>query len=137
MPNSSSKRITSSTVSSESAPRSSINRALGVTSFSSTPSSSTIICFTLASISGSGIRLLLFQMYPTNLVSRLLLQRLLTKRQTEVCRTVPSSQVLTRSAQTGLVLHIKTAEFAVDLPRESAQNFSRADFNQGLYTLLR
>src|SRR5213075_2694581 len=55
MPNSSSKRITSSTVSSESAPRSSMNRALGVTSFSSTPSSSTMICFTLFSISGSGI----------------------------------------------------------------------------------
>src|SRR5262245_47512783 len=50
MPNSSSKRITSSTVSSESAPRSSMNLAFGVTSDSSTPSSSTMICLTLSSI---------------------------------------------------------------------------------------
>src|SRR5215467_1169488 len=45
----SSKAITSSTVSSESAPRSSTNEAFGVTSPSSTPSCSTIICFTFSS----------------------------------------------------------------------------------------
>src|ERR1700674_6103425 len=45
----SSKAITSSTVSSESAPRSSTNEALGVTSPSSTPNCSTIICFTFSS----------------------------------------------------------------------------------------
>src|SRR4029077_4474786 len=49
MPNASSKAITSSTVSSESAPRSSTNEAVGVTSASSTPSCSTIICFTRSS----------------------------------------------------------------------------------------
>src|SRR5271169_2005015 len=49
IPNASSKAITSSTVSSESAPRSSTNEALGVTSPSSTPSCSTIICFTRSS----------------------------------------------------------------------------------------
>src|SRR5690348_5889181 len=41
--------MTSSTVSSESAPRSSTNEALGVTSPSSTPSCSTMICFTFSS----------------------------------------------------------------------------------------
>src|SRR5204863_1546573 len=46
--NSSSKRITSSTRSSESAPRSSIKRAFSVTSASSTPNSSTIICLILS-----------------------------------------------------------------------------------------
>src|SRR5262245_53788612 len=50
MLNSSSYRITNSTVSSESAPRSSMNLAFGVTSDSSTPSSSTMICLTLSSI---------------------------------------------------------------------------------------
>src|SRR5262249_17346625 len=50
MLNSSSNRITNSTVSSESAPRSSMNLAFGVTSDSSTPSSSTMICLTLSSI---------------------------------------------------------------------------------------
>ncbi len=45
----SSKAMTSSTVSSESAPRSSTNEALGVTSPSSTPNCSTIICFTFSS----------------------------------------------------------------------------------------
>src|SRR5580704_3615794 len=45
----SSKAITSSTVSSESAPRSSTKEALGVTSPSSTPSCSTMICFTRSS----------------------------------------------------------------------------------------
>src|SRR5207245_6587470 len=45
----SSKAITSSTVSSESAPRSSTNEALDVTSPSSTPNCSTMICFTLSS----------------------------------------------------------------------------------------
>src|SRR5271157_3262149 len=45
----SSKAMTSSTVSSESAPRSSTNDALGVTSPSSTPSCSTMICFTRSS----------------------------------------------------------------------------------------
>jgi hypothetical protein len=43
------KAITSSTVSSESAPRSSTNEALEVTSPSSTPNCSTIICFTFSS----------------------------------------------------------------------------------------
>src|SRR5437879_5181542 len=41
--------MTSSTVSSESAPRSSTNEALVVTSPSSTPSCSTMICFTFSS----------------------------------------------------------------------------------------
>src|SRR5207245_1161601 len=45
----SSKAITSSTVSIESAPRSSTNEAFGVTSPSSTPSCSTMICFTFSS----------------------------------------------------------------------------------------
>src|SRR5579864_3176877 len=49
MSKASSKAITSSTVSSESAPRSSTNDALVVTSPSSTPSCSTIICFTFSS----------------------------------------------------------------------------------------
>src|SRR5260370_42575328 len=44
-----SKAITSSTVSSESAPRSSTKEAFGVTSPSSTPSCSTMICFTFSS----------------------------------------------------------------------------------------
>src|SRR5579871_2685021 len=45
----SSNAMTSSTVSRESAPRSSTNEALGVTSPSSTPSCSTMICFTFSS----------------------------------------------------------------------------------------
>src|SRR4051812_36351804 len=45
----SSSAITSSTVSSESAPRSSMNFAAGVTSSSSTPSCSTMISFTFSS----------------------------------------------------------------------------------------
>src|ERR1700674_1435405 len=45
----SSSAITSSTVSSESAPRSSMNFALGVTSSSSTPSCSQMISFTFSS----------------------------------------------------------------------------------------
>src|ERR1700690_2950409 len=49
MPKASSKAMTSSTVSSESAPRSSTNEAVGVTSPSSTPSCSTIICLTRSS----------------------------------------------------------------------------------------
>src|SRR5262249_29542147 len=49
MSKASSKAITSSTVSRESAPRSSTKEALGVTSPSSTPSCSTMICFTLSS----------------------------------------------------------------------------------------
>src|SRR5215470_14152849 len=49
MPKASSKAITNSTWSSESAPRSSTNDAVGVTSASSTPSCSTIICFTRSS----------------------------------------------------------------------------------------
>src|ERR1700722_18552242 len=49
MSKASSKAITSSTVSSESAPRSSTNEALEVTSPSSTPNCSTIICFTFSS----------------------------------------------------------------------------------------
>src|SRR6202012_3812464 len=56
----SSNAMTSSTVSSESAPRSSTKEALGVTSPSSTPSCSTIICFTLSSTAAAiGLRLLL------------------------------------------------------------------------------
>src|SRR6185369_7085467 len=62
MPNSSSNAITSSTVSRESAPRSSTNDASGVTSSSSTPSCSTMMLFTLSetaiqssdSVSGGG-----------------------------------------------------------------------------------
>src|SRR5215475_4030248 len=49
MSKASSKAMTSSTVSSESAPRSSTKDALLVTSPSSTPSCSTMICFTLSS----------------------------------------------------------------------------------------
>ncbi|SPF44680.1 exported hypothetical protein [Candidatus Sulfotelmatobacter kueseliae] len=49
MSKASSKAMTSSTVSSESAPRSSTNDALAVTSPSSTPNCSTMICFTLSS----------------------------------------------------------------------------------------
>src|SRR5437016_3340409 len=49
MSKASSNAITSSTVSSESAPRSSTNDALGVTSPSSTPSCSTMICLTFSS----------------------------------------------------------------------------------------
>src|SRR5207253_2610513 len=45
----SSKAITSSTVSRESAPKSSTNEAFDVTSPSSTPNCSTMICFTLSS----------------------------------------------------------------------------------------
>src|SRR6185295_11203216 len=48
IPNSSSNAMTSSTVSSESAPRSSTNDASGVTSSSSTPSCSTMMLFTLS-----------------------------------------------------------------------------------------
>src|SRR6185437_1925739 len=49
MPKASSNAMTNSTWSSESAPRSSTNDAVGVTSASSTPSCSTIICFTRSS----------------------------------------------------------------------------------------
>src|SRR5690242_9872750 len=49
MPKASSKAITSSTVSSESAPRSSTKEAVGVTSASSTPNCSTMICLTRSS----------------------------------------------------------------------------------------
>src|SRR5450432_1814709 len=49
MSKASSRAITSSTVSSESAPRSSTKKALAVTSPSSTPSCSMIICFTFSS----------------------------------------------------------------------------------------
>src|SRR5262245_37168383 len=49
MSNSSSNAITSSTVSRESAPRSSMNFAAGITSFSSTPSCSTMIALTRSS----------------------------------------------------------------------------------------
>src|SRR5262249_45994344 len=48
-PNPSSSAMTNSTVSKESAPRSSMNDAVGVTSDSSTPSCSTMICLTLSS----------------------------------------------------------------------------------------
>src|SRR5881296_3704967 len=49
MPKASSNAITNSTWSSESAPKSSTKDAVGVTSASSTPSCSTIICFTRSS----------------------------------------------------------------------------------------
>src|SRR4029077_10659455 len=49
MPKASSNAMTNSTWSSESAPRSSTKDAVGVTSASSTPSCSTIICFTRSS----------------------------------------------------------------------------------------
>src|SRR5215813_4586278 len=49
MPNASSNAMTNSTWSSESAPRSSTKDAVGVTSASSTPSCSTMICFTRSS----------------------------------------------------------------------------------------
>src|SRR5687767_6867984 len=57
IPNSSSNAMTSSTVSSESAPRSSTNDASGVTSSSSTPNCSTMMLFTL---SATAIQLLRF-----------------------------------------------------------------------------
>src|SRR5215469_12329150 len=73
--NASSKAITSSTVSSESAPRSSTKEALGVTSPSSTPSCSTIICFTFSStavgICLSLCRFCKFQPKPESLLNRL------------------------------------------------------------------
>src|SRR5215831_16502712 len=73
--NASSKAITSSTVSSESAPRSSTKEALGVTSPSSTPSCSTIICFTFSStavgICLSLCRVCKFQPKPESLLNRL------------------------------------------------------------------
>src|SRR6185369_5430974 len=58
MSKASSNAITSSTVSSESAPRSSTNEALGVTSPSSTPSCSTMICFTFSSTEAIDLTLL-------------------------------------------------------------------------------
>src|SRR5215472_17091736 len=73
--NASSKAITSSTVSSESAARSSTKEALGVTSPSSTPSCSTIICFTFSStavgICLSLCRVCKFQPKPESLLNRL------------------------------------------------------------------
>src|SRR4249920_3402878 len=70
MSKASSKAMTSSTVSSESAPRSSTKDALVVTSPSSTPSCSTMICLTFSSTAAivSPIRL-----RPRELGSRLLL----------------------------------------------------------------
>ena len=59
MPNPSSRAITSSTVSSESAPRSSMKEAVGVTSDSSTPSCSTIICLTFSSVEEAILNLLI------------------------------------------------------------------------------
>src|ERR1043166_7256836 len=53
----SSRAMTSSTVSSESAPKSSTNEALGVTSPSSTPSCSEMICFTFSTDFASAISL--------------------------------------------------------------------------------
>src|SRR5213080_1521727 len=47
--------MTSSTVSSESAPKSSTNEALGVTSPSSTPSCSEMICFTFSTAFASAM----------------------------------------------------------------------------------
>src|SRR5579859_3437735 len=60
MSKASSKAMTSSTVSSESAPRSSTKEALAVTSPSSTPSCSTMICLTFSSAAAIGLRLLNF-----------------------------------------------------------------------------
>src|SRR5262245_6426035 len=57
MPNSSSNAMTSSTVSSESAPRSSTKEASGVTSSSSTPSCSTMMLFTLSATAIQSSRL--------------------------------------------------------------------------------
>src|SRR5258708_19749123 len=59
MSKASSKAMTSSTVSSESAPRSSTKEAFGVTSPSSTPSCSTMICLTFSSTAAIRLRLLL------------------------------------------------------------------------------
>src|SRR5258708_12820607 len=59
MSKASSKALTSSTVSSESAPRSSTKEAFGVTSPSSTPSCSTMICLTFSSTAAIRLRLLL------------------------------------------------------------------------------
>src|SRR5215471_18320958 len=64
--NASSNAMTSSTVSSESAPRSSTKEAFGVTSPSSTPSCSTMICFTFSSTAvGICLSLLLVSSYPS------------------------------------------------------------------------
>src|ERR1700758_2411566 len=60
MSKASSKAITSSTVSSESAPRSSTNDALEVTSPSSTPNCSTMICFTFSSVADAMCKAFLF-----------------------------------------------------------------------------
>src|SRR5215217_6747628 len=66
IPNSSSNAMTSSTVSRESAPRSSTNDASGVTSSSSTPSCSTIMLLTL---SATAIQFLHFKSYAFGLVA--------------------------------------------------------------------
>src|SRR5713101_7966451 len=115
MPNSSSKRITSSTVSSESAPRSSMKRALGVTSFSSTPSSSTMICLTFCSISGSGINFLLCEWLETS----------------SNCSS--DRDGLAHFSQTGRVFDVNSAHVAVNLSQQSAQYLSGANFDESLY----
>src|SRR6185437_6166421 len=89
----SSNAITSSTVSSESAPRSSTKEALGVTSPSSTPSCSTMICFTFSS---TAAMLLLAQMDWGLLGQREILTAGgscgQTAGQTQSCRTGPRAR---------------------------------------------
>src|SRR5437879_3846420 len=134
MPNSSSKRITNSTVSSESAPRSSMNRAFGVTSFSSTPNSSTIICFTFCSISGSGIRLLLFQNVRQTLVCRLCKSKNRLVSPDDKLKFVGQYR-LTSSAQTNSILDIDATYAVINLAQQPAQNFSGSNFYKALYTV--
>src|SRR5947209_1587391 len=126
MPNSSSKRITSSTVSSESAPRSSMKRAFGVTSFSSTPSSSMMICFTFASISGSAI-------IPAPLRPKLENSKTFTRpligdgglsARLRLCERGE------RRLKACSVLDVHAARLRRGLPHQPAQNFSRPDFNK-------
>src|SRR6185437_283096 len=93
MSKASSKAMTSSTVSSESAPRSSTKEALGVTSPSSTPSCSTMICFTFSS---TAAMLLLAQMDWGLLGQREILTAGgscgQTAGQTQSCRTGPRAR---------------------------------------------
>src|SRR5436305_6811846 len=126
MPNSSSKRMTSSTVSSESAPRSSMKRALGVTSFSSTPSSSMMICFTFASISGSAI-------IPAPLRPKLENSKTFT-RPLIGDGGLPARLRLGERGERRLearrVLDVQAARLRRGLPHQPAQNFSRPDFDE-------
>src|ERR1700755_1573781 len=137
MPNSSSKRMTSSTVSSESAPRSSMKRALGVTSFSSTPSSSMIICLTFASISESAIilSLLFLGCWKTRKLFRaptrargLFTSRLIARRLTLGLNGVRERREHRFKARR--VLDVARARLRRGLPAEPAQDLPRPDLDE-------